>query len=366
MKSDTDDKLPSIESNLFEAMALEAVQIALGGNIKRGISLALNARGRARAAQDERAELAALSAASRCHSMNNDALASFSSGIDAQALAQKLGDQRSLGHALCSIASSAFVLRLLDASIPVAERAIAEAVDLHDDDLESRARVILGENLGNLQRFDEARRQLELALEAARRLGAAGLQNRAHAKLGTLAAKEAEYFAARDETSGVERACSVALQCANEIILLAKEQRNSTLVVSMLGLRARVHEFRGEWVAARDETAAALALARQSAYLSPIPPWSLRLAALLIREGDFAGARSTLEEGLRTAENLRPSFRIGELCEALMQLEQRTGDTAAAAQWQERVDDERRIFEVERERASAILAAHDWRRPLQQ
>lgn len=343
-------------------MAAEAVQIALGGNIKRGIALALTARERAREANDPIAELAALNAASRCHSMNYNALTALSSGIDALGLAEKLLDQRGAAHALCSIASAAFALRLLDESSPISEHVIAEAIALQDDDLEARARMVYGENLGDLYRFVDAAYQLNRALLAAQRLGAAGQENRALAKLATLAGKEAQYCAELGDAAAAEQACKTALHRADQVFPLAKAQKNTNLMVSMLGLRARVHVFRGVWTAARDETCEALALARQFNYLSPIPPWSMRLAAIYLREDDVAGARSTLEDGLRAAESLRPTFRIGELCEALLQLEQKAGNAGAAQYWQNRVAEERLAFDKEREQARAILAKQDWRR----
>ncbi len=256
---DIDSSAHRQEHNLLEAMAAEAVQIALGGNIKRGIALALAARERARAAKDSLAELAALNAASRCHSMNNDALTALSSGIDALALAEKLHDKRGEAHALCSIAGAAFSLRLLDESCPIAERAIVEAIFLQDDDLEARARLVYGENLGDLNRFSDAAHQLDCAAVAAQRHGPAGLENRVLAKLATLAAKEAQYHVGRGDTAAAEPACKKAMERADLVIPLANAQRNTTLMVSMLGLRARVREYRGEWAAARDETYAALA-----------------------------------------------------------------------------------------------------------
>ncbi len=81
-----------------------------------------------------------------------------------------------------------------------------------------------------------------------------------------------------------------------------------------------------------------------------------------MRESDVASARSALEDGLRAAESLRPTFRIGELCEALLQLEQHAGDAGAMLHWQKRVDEEHLAFENEREQARATLAQQDWRR----
>ncbi len=347
-------------------MADEAVRIALDGNIKRGLALALAARERARDAANPSAELAALNAASRCHSMNNNASAALSSGIDAFTLAVKLNDVQAQAHALCSVASSAFVMRLLNESLPVAERACTEAVALRDDDLEARARMVYAENLSDLLRFDEADYQLGIALEAVRRLGDAAFENRLIASLATLNGKQAQYYADLAQPALLEEACATALALAEVVLPRAQLENNVTMIVSMLGLKARIKEFRGQLAEARDETVAVLAIAAKAKYLSPIPPWSLRLASLNARLGDPARARSALEDGLKAAETLRPSFRIGELFAALVELEHLAGNTAAEMAARQRAEEERRSFDIEREQSRLTLTARNWLRKPEQ
>jgi tetratricopeptide (TPR) repeat protein len=348
------------EDSLVRSLAEEAVAIATAGDLKRGLSLALAAHDRARTLKDLGLQLVTLNACSRCHALQNNSLAAMSSAIDALALAERLGNRRERAHALCSIASTAFFLQLLDEAGPIIERAIDEAMASGDDDLEARARVVYGENLSDLGRHDEAERQFSLALAATQRLRSPGMELRILTRQANLVGKRASYHAVRGDTAAMQTHARAALERAVELRPRAEHQGGTPQVVTMLGLAARMHALLGELAKARELLGSAMHLAARSGYVSPIPPWSMKLAEIERRQGEVDAARTTLAEGLRVAENLRPSFRIAELCRALRDLEAASGNDAIARHWQQRADEEQASLEAERARIRAVLTAQDF------
>ncbi len=79
-----------------------------------------------------------------------------------------------------------------------------------------------------------------------------------------------------------------------------------------------------------------------------------------------SSTRSTLEDGLKAAESLRPSFRIGELFNAIAELEHLAGNEAAEIEARRRAADERQHFDIEREQSRITLTARNWLRKLEQ
>ncbi|MBL8519404.1 MAG: hypothetical protein JNK75_01925 [Betaproteobacteria bacterium] len=335
----------------------EAIAAALNGDIRRGLTIALATHAKAREAHDLRAELAALNAASRCHSLNNNALAAMSSAIDALQLADRCADTTAHAHALCAICSAAFSMRLLEEAEPILQRALKEALETGDADLEARARLIHGENLGDLGRAAEAREQLLAAREAAGKTGIEGYVLRMDARLGTLAGKRIRACLAAGDAAGLAIALDDGWTIAADVKPLAEASRNTTLAISMCALQAQVLEQRGDSASAREKFESAIQRAIKIAYLPAVAPWSLQLAAIEMRQGEPDAARATLEAAMRVAEGLRPTFRIAEVCAALAALEQSQGNARAAEQWRLRRDEEQFLFRSEQSRARAVLRA---------
>lgn len=343
------------DDNALIGLAREAVDVALAGDIKRGLSMALDARHCARNAGDARAELAALNATARCHSLRNDSIAALSVGIDAASLAQKLGDRLALAHAFCAIANTAFTLQLLEESVDICARAVEDSMRLRDNDLECRARQAYGVILGDLKRFGEAREQLHLALAAAERDGRLALQYRVQGNLASLLRKEARFHAANGDELRKQAACSAALAAASTLVERAKPQKLYSLEMNMTSLAGEIHGLQGDVESALAETRLAIELAARAKQPSNIPPAALRLAAFLQSRGELVDALAVLKVGLEAAEGLRPTFRIAELCEMIGKVEQQRGDADAASSWQQRAAVERQSFAAERQIAAGYM-----------
>ncbi len=337
------------------AMAREAVEIAIAGNIRRGLAVALEARRQAREGGDAGAELAALNAAARCHSLRNDSIASLSAGTDAAALARKLGDSVALCHALCSIANTAFTLQLLDESREIAVRTVAGSVQLKDDDLECRARQVYGVILGDLCRFEEAKIEFDLAIAAARRHGLAAAEYRVQANVASLFRKRMRYYAKQGDNAQMRGVSELAMQEAERIIGLARRDNIQALEITMNALQGEVLSLRGDLAGAIVKTRHAIDLASLNRQFGNIPPASLRLASFYRAQSDFKREREALQEGLRNAELMRPTFRIAGICDAIAECEEAAGNPITALPWRERAQEERESFEHERERARGYL-----------
>ncbi|MBL8516529.1 MAG: hypothetical protein JNM76_06120 [Betaproteobacteria bacterium] len=350
-----DAAAPSADNALI-LLAREAADIAVAGDIKRGLALALDAIRRARDAGDTRAEMEALNAAARCHSLRNDSINALAAGIDAAALARRLGDGAALGHALCAIANTAFTLRLLEECEPFIVHAIEEGVRHADADLEARARQSYGVLLGDLKRFDEARAQLALAVEVARRDGRPALLLRVEGNLANVARKEVRHHAATGDGARLNQAGAAALAEAALILERARTLNVPSVEMNMTHFIAEVRALMGELDVGIHETSRAMDMAQQLRYASNQPPMALNLGRMLRDQGRLTESIAAIQRGLDAAENLRPTFRIAELCEAMAATESACGDTAKAETWQKRALQERAQFETGRQVAAGFLA----------
>lgn len=343
------------DDNALIRLAREAVDIALAGDIKGGLALALDASKRARASGDQRAELAALNAAARCHSLRNDSINSLAAGIDAATLARSLGDGVALGHALCAIANTSFTLKLLEECEPFVRRAIDESLKHADADLEARARQTYGVLLGDLQRFDEARTELQLGVAAARRDGRMALLLRVEGNLINVARKQARLLAARGERAQFSDSALHAVTEAEKLLARARDQKVLSLELTMSSLISEIHALLGDTGRGISEAMHAMELAQRNRHPSNLPPLALRLSGWLRDAGQWLQAIDVLQRGLNAAETLRPTFRIAELCEAMAAVEAARGEAAIAADWRLRADQERQQFESGRQMAAGFL-----------
>lgn len=343
------------DDNALIRQAREAVDIALSGDIKRGLALALDANSRARTTGDRPAELAALNAAARCHSLRNDSINSLAAGIDAATLARALGDGVALGHALCAIANTSFTLKLLEECEPFVQLAIEEALQHGDADLEARARQTYGVLLGDLKRFDEARAQLERAVEAARRDGRIALLLRVEGNLVNVGRKQARVHAARGDIAALKQVGDRSLAAAAALLQRSREEHVLSLELTMTSLIGEVHALMGDLDLGIAEGMRAMDLAQSSRHPSNLPPLALRLGGWHCERGRYPEAIATLQRGLHAAESLRPTFRIGELCDAMATVEQARGQHAMAEDWRKRAEQERQQFESGRLIAAGFL-----------
>lgn len=351
----SDSAASGADDNALTRLSREAVDVALAGDIKRGLALALEANHRARAAGDQRAELAALNAAARCHSLRNDAIHSLAAGVDAAALARKLDDGVALGHALCAIVNTSFTFKLLGECEEFVLHAIDEGLKHGDHDLESRARQAYGVLLGDLGRFEEARSQFELSVQAAGRDGRASLLLRVEGSLAHLLRKVARQHADRGEADQLGAAGSRALEEATSVLQRAREQRVISVEMNMTGMIGEMHWLLGNVDLGIVETARAMDLAQRSRQPANLPPLALRLASMLRERDRFADAIEVLHRGLNAAETLRPTFRIAELCQEIAEVQALLGETVAATDWHERANKEREQFESGRQMAAGFL-----------
>lgn len=344
----------AVQTNLIR-LARESVDVALSGNIKRGLALAFECSSRARESGDRRAELEALNAAARCHSLRNDSINSLAAGIDAAALARTLGDGVALGHALCAIVNTSFTLQLLQECEAFVVRAIEEGLKHADHDLECRARQTYGVLLGDLKRFDDARTQLALAVQAARRDGHAALLLRVEGSLIAVSRKVIRAGYELGDRASLQKEGVKAIASASALIERARAQQVLSLEMTMTGLMGEVHWLIGDIDLGIVETSRAMDLAERSKQPTNLPPLALRLSRMLHERGRLPEALQVLHRGLNVAETLRPTFRIAELCEALAVVETARGANPAADDWRARSEKERGQFDSGRLLAAGFL-----------
>jgi tetratricopeptide (TPR) repeat protein len=349
------DAPPSTADAALIQLAREAADIAVAGDIKRGLSLALEAIRRARAASDKRAEMEALNAAARCHSLRNDSINALAAGIDAATLARSLGDGVALGHALCAIVNTAFILKLLEECEPFIVRAIEEGVRHADHDLEARARQGYGVLLGDLKRFAEARTQLELAVQVARRDGRPAMMLRVEGNLANVPRKEVRMYAANGDSARLREAGESALAGATLILERARTLQVQSVEMNMTHFVAEVRALMGDLDFGISETVKAMEMAKQLRYTSNVPPMALNLGRMLRNKGQHQASIDAIQRGLDAAENLRPTFRIAELCDAMAATEAARGDATAAEEWRKRALQEQAQFETGRQVAAGFL-----------
>lgn len=336
-------------------LSREAVNLALAGDIKGGLALAAEARHRAREAGDTQAELDALNAAARCHSLRNDSINALAAGIDAATLARTLGDGLALGHALCAIVNTAFILKLLAECEPFVRHAIRLAVEHGDADLECRARQTYGVLLSDLDRFDESRAEFARAVAAADRDGRPAIQLRVAGNLINVLRKQARYHAARGEQEPLQRVGTAAVMEAQALLRRGRTAEVLSLELTMTGLVGEVRVLMGDLGPGITDLMRAVEMATEGRHPSSIPPLVLMLAGPLSAEGRLDEARGALQRGLDVAETLRPSFRIAELCEAVAEVDSLRGAEEEASAWRQRAAQERQQFESSRQLAAAFL-----------
>lgn len=344
----------------------EVMQLALSGQHRRALSMALQVREEAIASGHAAAELEALILASRCHSMNNNALPALTSGIDALALAEKLGDPVAAAHAYCSMASSAFALELLKEASPVLDLAVATALEFGDDDLEVRSRITYGENLGDLGEFERAEHQLARAEEAALRLDDRRTLYRVIVRQATQQGKAARSAARHKNTSAYEVARDRALVLAERVLEYARSAGHLPYQASMAGLIGKLHQLNGDIDSAIHETGRALELSIKCQFNSAVSPWSLRLAEMHMAASRESEAIVVLERALPIAESVRPTFRLVEICNLLEKLELAVGNLPRASHWQQRKRHEQALFDASRREALVLLRSQSWVEKLNQ
>jgi len=356
MTVDTEPGTPVPGESALCGDARRAIDMAIAGEVKNGLQLAVLTRTKARERKDATAELMALNAAARCHNIRNDAIATFTAGMDAVELALHIGDRRGLAHALCTIAYTTIDLQLAEHTTSLAECAVADAKALQDPELEFRARQVFGVMLGDLNRFDEARQQFEWARQATAAMSnSSSFGYRIEWNLALLNRKEAAYCHARGALVEMQAACERVMKHSAAALARAGATRSATLEVGLALARGGVQALRGDLPTAIGETEAAISLAARGKLLGPIPAASLRLAEFHRAAGQLQKVSAVLSEGLRIAQSLRPNAHVGALCDALAEAARVDGNALEARRWERSAEEERSTFRKEQDMARDYL-----------
>ncbi len=355
MTVDTEPGTPVPGESALCSDARRAIEIAIAGEVKKGLQLAVETRTKARDRKDATAELMALNAAARCHNIRNNAIATFTAGMDAVELALQIGDRCGLAHALCTIAYTTIDLQLAEHTTSLAECAIADAMALKDAELEFRSRQVFGVMLGDLNRFADARQQFELARQATSTMPNKSFGYRIEWNLALLCRKEAAYCHARGAIVDMQAACERVMKHSGTALALAGTTRSATLEVGLALARGEVHALRGDLSTAICETESAIALAIREKLSGPIPAASIRLAQFHQAAGQQQWVVGVLDEGLRIAQSLRPNAHLGALCDALVEAARAEGSLLEAKRWERSADEERSTFRKEQDMARDYL-----------
>jgi tetratricopeptide (TPR) repeat protein len=128
---------------------------------REGLQAAREALNLARRRHDSFAEGRALGFATLCHFQRSDHVAAVATGLDA--IDVHPGDALGRSRALQTVALALASLEAYDHALPMAEKAVAEAIESEDPEREALSRAVLGLILCETGQYEAARRQYRSA-----------------------------------------------------------------------------------------------------------------------------------------------------------------------------------------------------------
>ncbi len=345
------------DERAIAAAATKAVDRARAGDIRGGLALALQAHRQAQGLALPSGELAALNAAATVHGIRGDLMAAVAAGIDACVLARKLGARAIHGHALVTIATSAFRLGILPQAKTYLEECLERAREEGDARLEARARIALGIVLGDSGNFDAAAVQVARAFLLVRQSGDSTSPARVITNLANVHRKRAAALALAGDRERLELECEEAESLAWKALESARGEGNLAVQVDAFAIRAQTCALRGDSRWAAEHFGSAVRAARETGLSAPLAMALAGLGRSRLGLGDVQGALEAWREAHEVASALRPSERIAEACRGLAEVHARAGDELGERRWRERAAAESAEFSHACDQTRAQLRA---------
>jgi tetratricopeptide (TPR) repeat protein len=337
------------------AAALHAVALARAGNSRKGLALALRARQQARGLELECGEIAALNAAAIVHAMRGDPIAAVAAAIDAYGLARERGSRRGMGHAMVTLAQSAFTIGALPEAADAIESCLDQAVSELDPNLEIRARNALGIVHGDRGEFERAGQELARALSLVQDHREATSPARILANIANLHCKRARWHAADGRPDEAREDCGASSRLAGDAYQLAVAEPNVPVQIDALAIQGRASDLCGAPREALKRLATACAIGLDSRCRTPLPWILCERGRIHLALGETMLARSCYAEALEIAQELRPSSKVGEACTGLSGVARGLGDEVGARRWAERARAEARELDQAKMQTRAQL-----------
>jgi tetratricopeptide (TPR) repeat protein len=334
-----------IEDASPEAAAALALEVAREGDPRTALELAQKARRKARELKLDVAEAEALNAAAVVHLIRGDAISAVAAAIDAANLARRLGVHAPLLHARVSLALAANVLGARDDVCTLLSQCVEAAMEIHDAELEVRARVALGVALGDAWSFNAAATEFARSLLVARIRPTGTSPARITTNVANLHRKRAEALAAARYEAEANRECRESISAAQRACVLAIEEGSLPTLIDALAIHGCVLATLGRPEHARALLAESVALGTSRRCRSPLPWVLCELGAIALVQDDVAAARQAYNEALAIASELTPSRKIEAACHGLADVEAKLGNGAGALQWRTRASEEAGEFD---------------------
>lgn len=335
-----------------ELLCRQAILTARGGDTRTGIQLAQRAWRLARADGQPRALMQALNAMALCQLTAGRNIEAASTAIDAFRLAEKLDDRLAAMHALTTLlGASNHMYDTLQATVPIAERALELVRNDGDLALIVRLHNTRGVSLGNLGRHDEGEAALEEALRLAPDADRTTPPSMISANLAHAAVLRARNQP--DDAAGIAHATR-RLEQARAIAELERSAEAQIRIWYCYGL---FHRDRGQLADAEEALLRCIGEAVRMHHHTRSVDARLELAQVHVARDDLAAALSTLDKAWMEADIVRPSRHAQAVCAQLAALHAQAGNATETTRWQALAEREQASFDQERAVASRELAS---------
>ena len=349
------------DERTIASVAARAIALARAGDGRAAIALAKVARAQAQGMELARGELTALNAAAVVHLLRGDSICAVAAAMDAMQMARRLGERALAADARVTLHFASFNLGARDGVESGLRACVADAIELMDRRLETRARSALGVVYGDGGRFDAASFEFQRALVTARIHDGPTCPARLVANLANLHRKRAVSDLAAGFEARALHECREAEALARRACGLAAREGAVAIEVDALAIAGCVRVMQGSRRVGRALLQEAVAIGR-AARSRPTILWVLcELGSLLASELELEAAAAAFTEALDIASPLRPSRKVGQACTGLAEVAARRGDARGADAWRERaaVEDAEyeRVRHQTREQVDAFLLA---------
>jgi tetratricopeptide (TPR) repeat protein len=244
----------------------------------------------------------AYEAAAMCHYARSDYLMAISSGIDAYSAFVKAGDEARVGHILTTIATACKEIDAIDLAVDALNGCLRIALKTGDQFLEARVRNTLGLVLGDMHRFDEARRHLNGAKSLTESLGRPTAAAKVEGNLGNVHKKEAILMRAQGDIAGAERQLRQAIALVTRSMDDALAQNNVFDGADKAGALGELYYLLGDNTASRHHVERCLQLAGEIKHAHLVAEGHLFLGRLFMREPAFVEAEREFRMALEKSK----------------------------------------------------------------
>lgn len=251
--------------------------------------------------QPERAK--ALSAAAMCHRSRGDFLMAIACGIDAYHAYAAGHDLAGMGHVLTTLAATCRELGACDLGEEMLRGCLNIAARSDDRFLEARTRNALGLMLADLQRFDDAEQQMQMARELLIACGVTQHVSTSTGNLGTIARRRAEASIAGGNTAAWETHYRQAIVLLREALQAAVQNENKFEIADKTGAIGQSHFLLGEIDAARPLAEMSLSMGYELAHTRLIAEGELLMARIDIADEQYDRARERLRIAIEKSRN---------------------------------------------------------------